>query len=99
LDSALGTTAQNVAGSINEIHTQLDSAVSQINVNEGRITGNDTDIAELSTRIGALTSLDSATDGNFFTTSSINNDSIVNAINELARRTVLIYDENGTLLN
>ena len=36
---------------------------------------------------------------NFFTTSSINNDSIVNAINELARRTVLIYDENGTLLN
>ena len=99
LDSALGTTAQNVAGSINEIHTQLDSAVSQINVNEGRITGNDTDIAELSTRIGALTSLDSATDGNFFTTASINNDSIVNAINELARRTVLIYDENGTLLN
>ena len=99
LDSALGTTAQNVAGSINEIHTQLDSAVSQINVNEGRITSNDADIAELSTRIGALTSLDSDTDGNFFTTASINNDSIVNAINELARRTVLIYDENGTLLN
>jgi hypothetical protein len=99
LDSALGTTAQNVAGSINEIHTQLDSAVSQINVNEGRITGNVSAIAELNTRVGQLNTLDSATDGNFFTTSSINNDSIVNAINELARRTVLIYDENGTLLN
>ncbi len=98
-DSDLSTVAQDVAGGINELHAQLDSAVSQIDVNEGRITGNDTDIAELSTRVGALTSLDSATDGNFFTTSSINNDSIVNAINELARRTVLIYDENGTLLN
>ena len=99
LDSALGTTAQNVAGSINEIHTQLDSAVGQINVNEGRITSNASAISALDTRIGALTSLDSDTDGNFFTTASINNDSIVNAINELARRTVLIYDENGTLLN
>jgi hypothetical protein len=47
--------------------------------------------------MGQLSSLDSTTAGNFFT--GINNDSIVNAINELARRTVLIYDENGTLLN
>jgi len=68
-------------------------------VNVVNITGNASAIAELNTRVGQLNTLDSATDGNFFTTSSINNDSIVNAINELARRTVLIYDENGTLLN
>jgi len=97
LDSALGTTAQNVAGSINEIHTQLDSAVSKIEQNMSRVVVNETAIAEHNTRMGQLSSLDSTTAGNFFT--GINNDSIVNAINELARRTVLIYDENGTLLN
>lgn len=91
-DEDLDTVAQDVAGGINEIHTQLDSAVSRITVNE-------TAIAEHNTRMGQLTSLDSTTAGNFFTSGSINNDSIINAINELARRTVLIYDENGTLLN
>ena len=99
LDSALGTTAQNVAGSINEIHTQLDSAVSKIEQNMSRVVVNETAIAQHNTRMGQLSSLDSTTAGNFFTTTSINNDSIINAINELARRTVLIYDENGTLLN
>ena len=64
-----------------------------------RVVVNETAIAVHNTRMGQLSSLDSTTAGNFFTTSSINNDSIVNAINELARRTVLIYDENGTLLN
>ena len=98
-DSDLSTVAQDVAGGINELHTQLDSAVSQINVNEGRITTNASNISALDTKVGALSSLDSDTAGNFFTTASINNDSIVNAINELARRTVLIYDVNGTLLN
>ena len=98
-DEDLSTVAQDVAGGINELHTQLDSAVSQINVNEGRITTNASNHSALDTRVGALSSLDSDTAGNFFTTASINNDSIVNAINELARRTVLIYDVNGTLLN
>ena len=98
-DSDLSTSAQDVAGGINELHLQLDSAVTQINVNEGRITTNASNISALDTRVGALSSLDSDTAGNFFTTNSINNDSIVNAINELARRTVLIYDVNGTLLN
>ena len=98
-DSDLSTVAQDVAGGINELHTQLDSAVSQINVNEGRITTNASNHSALDARVGALSSLDSDTAGNFFTTASINNDSIVNAINELARRTVLIYDVNGTLLN
>jgi hypothetical protein len=83
VDSALDTTAQNVAGSINELHTD--------------IVNNDSDILELSNRVGQLSELDS--DTGFFATASINNDSIVKALNELASRIVLIYDENGTLLN
>jgi hypothetical protein len=84
-DENLDTTAQDVAGGINELHAD--------------IVSNDSDIAELDTRVGKLYNLDSSTDGGFFATAGINNDNIVNALNELARRTVLIYDENGTLLN
>jgi ABC-type phosphate transport system ATPase subunit len=95
--STLGTTSKFIVPAINEIHTQLDSAVGEIEVVKGRVTSNDTDILNLSNRVGLLYQLDSSTPGNFF--EGINNDSIVKALNELANRTVLIYDENGTLLN
>ena len=154
LDSALDTTAQNVAGSVNEIHTQLDSAVSEIEVVKNTIesmlgvfdsggtgvnisaTGISTlntldktfvggineldatldsavaeievvkvtlvntiaDLDALDTRVGPLSELDSATAGGFFDSAGTAG-SIVKALNELARRAVLIYDENGTLLN
>ena len=95
--STLGTTSKFIVPAINEIHTQLDSAVGEIEVVKGRVTSNDTDILNLSNRVGQLNTLDSSAPGNFF--EGINNDSIVKALNELASRTVLIYDENGTLLN
>ena len=154
LDSALDTVAQNVAGSVNEIHTQLDSAVSEIEVTKNTIesmlrvfdsggtsanisaTGISTpntldktfvggineidtrldsavseiesvkttvigviaDVNALDTRVGPLSELDSATAGGFFDSAGTAG-SIVKALNELARRTVLIYDESGTLLN
>ena len=160
VDSGVNTVAQNIAGSINEIHTQLDSAVSEILVNKGNIATNDTELADhlarldsdstqlafnigrldsdstqlavnigrldsdatflqsnlgkidtntaniatnvsnitaLATLVGTLNTLDSSAPGGFF--KGINNDSIVKALNELATRTVLIYDESGTLLN
>ena len=160
VDSGVNTVAQNIAGSINEIHTQLDSAVSEILVNKGNIATNDAELADhlsrldsdstqlavnigrldsdstqlavnigrldsdatflqsnlgkidtntaniatnvsnitaLATLVGTLNTLDSSAPGGFF--KGINNDSIVKALNELATRTVLIYDESGTLLN
>lgn len=132
VDSAVNTVAQNIAGSINELHTQLDSAVSEILVNKGNIASNDTELANhlsrldsdatflqsnlgridtnsaniatnvsnitaVNTLVGTLAQLDSSAPGGFF--KGINNDSIVKALNELASRTVLIYDEIGTLLN
>ena len=146
VDSGVNTVAQNIAGSINEIHTQLDSAVSEILVNKGNIATNDAELADhlsrldsdstqlavnigrldsdatflqsnlgkidtntaniatnvsnitaVNTLVGTLNTLDSSAPGGFF--KGINNDSIVKALNELATRTVLIYDESGTLLN
>ena len=160
VDSGVNTVAQNIAGSINEIHTQLDSAVSEILVNKGNIATNDAELAvhlsrldsdstqlafnigrldsdstqlavnigrldsdatflqsnlgridtnsaniatnvsnitAVNTLVGTLNTLDSSAPGGFF--KGINNDSIVKALNELATRTVLIYDESGTLLN
>jgi hypothetical protein len=128
----VNTVAQNIAGSINEIHTQLDSAVGEILVNKGNIATNDTELTDhlsrldsdatflqsnlgridtnsaniatnvsnitaVNTLVGTLNTLDSSAPGGFF--KGINNDSIVKALNELATRTVLIYDESGTLLN
>ena len=132
VDSGVNTVAQNIAGSINEIHTQLDSAVGEILVNKGNIATNDTELTDhlsrldsdatflqsnlgridtnsaniatnvsnitaVNTLVGTLNTLDSSAPGGFF--KGINNDSIVKALNELATRTVLIYDESGTLLN
>jgi hypothetical protein len=98
LDSSLGTSSQTVAGSLNEIHTELDSAVGEIETVKDTVETNVVNIANLGTRVGQLYNLDSATAGGFFDSAGTNGN-VIKALNELARRAVLIYDESGTLLN
>lgn len=97
--STLNTLDKTFVGAINELNFVLDSAVSEISNLQSLLTLNDSSVSGISLRVGNLYDLDSSAPGEFFTSASINNDSIVNALNELARRTVLIYDENGILLN
>lgn len=96
--STLNTLDKTFVGSINEIDTRLDSAVSEIEVVKTTVVGIIADVNALDTRVGPLSELDSATAGGFFDSAGTAG-SIVKALNELARRTVLIYDESGTLLN
>lgn len=96
--STLNTLDKTFVGGINELDARLDSAVAEINVSKGNIKTNDTEIAELDARVGKLYHLDSATTRSFFDSDGTNG-SIIKALNELARRAVAIYDENGTLLN
>jgi len=98
LDSSLGTSSQTVAGSLNEIHTELDSAVGEIETVKDTVETNIVNIANLDTRVGQLSDLDSLTAGGFFDSAGTNGN-VIKALNELARRAVLIYDESGTLLN
>jgi hypothetical protein len=96
--STLNTLDKTFVGGINEIDTRLDSAVSEIEVVKTTVVGIIADVDALDTRVGPLSELDSATAGGFFDSAGTAG-SIVKALNELARRTVLIYDESGTLLN
>lgn len=96
--STLNTLDKTFVGGINEIDTRLDSAVLEINVAKGNIRTNDIEISDISSNVGQLSDLDSATTRGFFDSDGTNG-SIIKALNELARRAVAIYDESGTLLN
>lgn len=96
--STLSTLDKTFVGGINEIDARLDSAVSEIESVKGTVETNVVNIADLDSRVGQLSNLDSSTTGGFFDSDGTNGN-LVKALNELARRAVLIYDESGTLLN
>ena len=96
--STLSTLDKTFVGGINEIDARLDSAVAEIETVKDTVETNVVNIANLDTRVGQLYNLDSATAGGFFDSAGTNGN-VIKALNELARRAVLIYDESGTLLN